>query len=41
MGENNLYYLLDGYPMPNGSVTIGVKINYEKEFKKKESNDNL
>jgi vitamin B12 transporter len=31
---NNLYYLIDGYPMPGGSVTIGVKIEYEGVFKK-------
>lgn len=31
---NFLYYLQEGYPMSGGSVIIGLKINYEKEFKK-------
>jgi len=36
---NYLYFLSDQYPMPGGSITLGVKINYEKKFKNKTSND--
>ena len=31
---NSLYFLQDGYPMPGGSVTLGLKVNYEYDFKK-------
>jgi vitamin B12 transporter len=33
---NNHYFLVDGYPMPAGSVTIGIKINYKTNFDDKE-----
>ena len=35
---NNHYFLVDQYPEPNGSVTIGFKINYQMKFKEKEGN---
>jgi len=38
---NYFYYLVDGYPMPGGSVTLGVKINYEKKFKDKKNDKEL
>ena len=33
----NSYFLHDGYPMPGGSVTIGLKVNYEYDFKKRDN----
>ncbi|OHD35641.1 MAG: hypothetical protein A2086_04650, partial [Spirochaetes bacterium GWD1_27_9] len=31
---NYLYFLIDGYAVPGGSVILGVKVNYEGSFKK-------
>ena len=36
---NSQYFLASGYPMAGGSVTLGVKLNYEKKIKKTDEND--
>ncbi|MBN2547032.1 MAG: TonB-dependent receptor plug domain-containing protein [Spirochaetes bacterium] len=42
---NSLYFLVADYPMPGGSVLIGLKIKYEKKFdqvkKQNDENDNI
>lgn len=31
---NHLYYMVEGYPIPGGSVIIGIKLDIEKKFMK-------
>ncbi len=36
---NTQYFLAYGYPMAGGSVTLGIKLTYEKKIKKTDKND--
>ena len=33
---NQLYYLIDDYPVPGGSITMGVRFTFQREFKNKD-----
>jgi vitamin B12 transporter len=37
---NNYYFLVDKYPTPAGSVTVGVKVKYDTKFKEKKEETN-
>lgn len=36
---NYMYQVMDGYPMPGGALLIGLKINYETNFKKEKKDE--
>lgn len=38
---NFLYYLIDGYPVPGGSIVMGVRLSYKGKFKNEEDDGRL